>query len=99
MPSARPALAETGGLNRPEYAPKAVEITEAHFDACLTFMREPQALWTSLRSSNLIERFIRELRRRLRPAGAMMAEAEVWKLVWAVSTEQEKRWAAYSGPT
>jgi hypothetical protein len=32
------------------------------------------------------------LNERLRPAGAMMAEAEVWKLVWAVSTEQEKRW-------
>jgi transposase-like protein len=73
--------------------PKAVAITEANFDACLTFMREPQALWTTLRSSNVIERFIRELRRRLRPAGAMMAEAEVWKLVWAVSTEQERRWA------
>lgn len=24
----------------------------------------------------------------------MLAEAEVWKLVWAVGTEQEKRWAA-----
>lgn len=73
--------------------PKAVAITESQFDACLTFMREPKALWSVLRTSNVIERFNRELRRRLRPAGAMMAEAEVWKLVWAVSTEQEKRWA------
>jgi transposase-like protein len=45
-----------------------------------------------LRSSNLIERFNRELRRRLRPAGAMQAEGEVWKLVWSVSNEQERRW-------
>jgi hypothetical protein len=24
----------------------------------------------------------------------MMAESEVWKLVWAASTEQERRWAS-----
>jgi transposase-like protein len=65
----------------------SMEITEANFEACLTFMREPQALWTTLRTSKVIERFNRELRRRLSPAGAMMAESEVWKLVWAVSTE------------
>jgi transposase-like protein len=58
-------------------------------------MSQPENYWKILRSSNLVERFIRELRRRLRPAGAMMAEAEVWKLVWAVGTEQEKRWAAH----
>jgi transposase-like protein len=37
----------------------AVEITEAHFEACLTFMRQPQALWTTLRTSKVIERFNR----------------------------------------
>jgi transposase-like protein len=75
--------------------PKAVEITESNFEQCLTFMSQPENYWKILRSSNLVERFIRELRRRLRPAGAMMAEAEVWKLVWAVGTEQEKRWASH----
>jgi len=72
--------------------PKAVALTEANWGLCLAFMAEPRSLWTVLRSTNLIERFNRELRRRLRPAGAMMNEAEVWKLVWIVSTEQEKRW-------
>ena len=32
------------------------------------------------------------VRRRLRPAGAMQTENETWKIVWAVSSEQEKRW-------
>lgn len=73
--------------------PKAVEITEANLEHSLAFMAQPKALWTVLRSSNPVERFIRELRRRLRPAGAMMSEGEVWKLVWAVATEQERRWA------
>jgi len=73
--------------------PKAVEITEANLEHSLAFMTQPAALWTVLRTSNPVERFIRELRRRLRPAGAMMNEGEVWKLVWAVATKQERRWA------
>ncbi len=72
--------------------PKAVEIVARRFDDHLKFFQEPEPLWTLLRSSNLIERFNRELRRRLRPAGAMQSELEVLKLVWAVSEAQEKRW-------
>lgn len=72
--------------------PKAVEIVTRRFDDHLHFFQEPQPLWTLLRSSNLIERFNRELRRRLRPAGAMQSELEVLKLVWAVSDAQERRW-------
>jgi transposase-like protein len=72
--------------------PKAVELTCADPERFLAFMAEDKAIWTTLRSSNLIERFNRELRRRLRPAGAMQAEGEVWKLVWSVSTEHERRW-------
>lgn len=55
-------------------------------------MAEPPHLWTLLRTSNLIERFNRELRRRLRPAGAMQSELEISKLVWSVSQAQESRW-------
>jgi transposase-like protein len=72
--------------------PKAVELTCADPDRFLGFLSEPKAIWKTLRTSNLIERFNRELRRRLKPAGAMQAEGEVWKLVWSVSNEQERRW-------
>ncbi len=72
--------------------PKAVAIVMRRFDDHLHFFKEPESLWTLLRSSNLIERFNRELRRRLRPAGAMHSELEVLKLVWAVSEAQTKRW-------
>jgi putative transposase len=74
--------------------PKAIEILTRRFDDHLHFFKEPEPLWTLLRSSNLIERFNRELRRRLRPAGAMHSELEVLKLVWAVSEAQQKRWDA-----
>ena len=72
--------------------PKAVELTCTDPERFLGFLDEAKAIWKTLRTSNLIERFNRELRRRLRPAGAMQAEGEVWKLVWSVSTEQERRW-------
>jgi putative transposase len=72
--------------------PKAVQITTANTDAFLKFFDQPKHLWTVLRSTNIIERFNRELRRRLRPAGAMQSENELWKLVWSVSNHQEERW-------
>ena len=72
--------------------PKAVELTTRRFDDHIRFFDEPENLWVLLRSSNLIERFNRELRRRLNPAGAMHSELEVGKLVWSVSEAQQKRW-------
>jgi putative transposase len=72
--------------------PKAVQSATADAELFLRFHDQPEPFWTILRSTNLIERFNRELRRRLRPAGAMQSENETWKIVWAVSTEQEKRW-------
>ena len=73
--------------------PKAVQIACANVDAFLRFMNEPLKLWTILRSTNLIERFNRELRRRLNAAGTMVSENELWKLAGSVAQEQEKRWA------
>ena len=72
--------------------PKAVQIACANSEAYLRFMNEPEKLWTILRSSNLIERFNRELRRRLNSAGAMFSENELWKLAGTVAIEQDKRW-------
>ncbi len=72
--------------------PTAVDIVTRRFDDHLHFFKEPEPLWTLLRSSNLVERFNQELRRRLRPAGATHSELELLKLVWAVSEAQQKRW-------
>lgn len=72
--------------------PKAVELVARRFDDHVRFFEEPERLWVLLRSSNLIERFNRELRRRLNSAGAMQSELEVSKLVWSVSQAQQARW-------
>lgn len=86
------ALGELRGRWQSVY-PKAVDIATAEPEHFLRFMEFHEAFWTTLRSTNLIERFNRELRRRLRPAGALPTEEALWKLVWSVSVEQEKRWA------
>lgn len=72
--------------------PKAVELVTRRFDDHVRFFAEPENLWILLRSSNLIERFNREMRRRLDSAGAMHSELEVGKFVWSVSQAQQTRW-------
>jgi transposase-like protein len=72
--------------------PKVVSLVLRRIEDFLRFFAEPPAFWTALRSTNLLERLNRELRRRLRPAGAMQSELELWKLIWSSTTEQEKRW-------
>lgn len=73
--------------------PKATQIATTEVHRFLLFMDQPQSLWTALRTSNIIERFNREIRRRLRSAGALPTEFCLSKLLWSISTEQEKRWA------
>jgi transposase-like protein len=73
--------------------PKAVELTLNRFEDFTRFFQEAPEFWTALRSTNLIERFNRELRRRLRSAGVMHSELDVTKLIWAVASAQEDRWA------
>lgn len=72
--------------------PRAVTLTLDRLESFTRFFDEPRPYWTLLRCTNLLERFNRELRRRLDSAGAMQSELEVLKLVWAVSVAQEKRW-------
>jgi transposase-like protein len=72
--------------------PGAVALVTRRFEDHMQFQNEPEHLWTLLRSSNLIERFNLELRRRMNSAGTMHSELEVLKLTWAVSLPQEARW-------
>ena len=58
-------------------------------------MREVQVLsWPYLRSTNLMERFIRELRRGTKVRDHKFPKAEaVYKLLYLESERQEGRWA------
>lgn len=72
--------------------PKAVEMTGENFDSYTRFFGEDPKYWLITRSSNLIERFNLELRKRFRPAGMMQNELELTKLVWAVAQAQQRNW-------
>jgi transposase-like protein len=59
----------------------------------MVFFQEPRASWVILRSTNLIERFIKEIKRRFRAAGTMQSENEVLKLFCSVAMQHEENWA------
>lgn len=75
-----------------KYFPAATRTTLSDAEAFFRFMDQPRALRAVLRTSNHIERFNRELRRRLRSAGALLGEDALFHLIWFVSVEQDKRW-------
>jgi len=52
----------------------------------------PERFTEHLRCSNIIERFNEELRRRLDPARIAVADKSLDKIIYAVATEQQKRW-------
>jgi len=72
--------------------PRAVEIVLRNLDNFLMFMNEPKERWKNLRTSNRAERYIAEMRRRLRPAGTIHSELELTKIIWSVTEAQERGW-------
>ncbi|RTH20019.1 transposase, partial [Thermus scotoductus] len=62
--------------------------------ALLRFHDYPQVLWPYLRSTNLMERFIREVRRGTKVRDHKFPKGEaVYKLLYLESERQEGRWA------
>lgn len=59
---------------------------------CLTFYRFPQAHWKRLRTSNVIERSFREVRRRTRVVGRFPNELSALTLVFATLEEDRLKW-------
>ena len=59
---------------------------------CLTFYRFPQAHWKRLRTSNVIERSFREVRRRTRVVGRFPNELSALMLVFATLEENRLKW-------
>ena len=55
-------------------------------------MEFPEGLWLRIRSNNLLERFNRELRRRVRLAGIFSNSASLLRLITAMTVEQDEEW-------
>jgi putative transposase len=73
--------------------PKAVACLKNDLDQLLHFLqiKTPQ-LWSRLRTTNLIERSFREVRRRTRPMGVMANTPSLQRIVFAVFHHLNKNW-------
>jgi transposase-like protein len=59
---------------------------------CLTFYRFPQQHWKRLRTSNVIERAFREVRRRTDVVGRFPGEMAALTLIWATLEQDRMQW-------
>ena len=73
--------------------PQVVRSWEEDLESLLCFLRYPKALWAYLRSTNLLERFMRELRRGTKVRDHQFPKPEaVYKLVYLECERQEGKW-------
>ena len=74
--------------------PKAVVCLQKDFDQLLSFFQiKNSELWSRLRTTNLIERAFREVRRRTRPMGVMAHTQSLQRIVFAVFHHLNHNWS------
>jgi len=72
--------------------PSAVSSLSQSIDRCITFFDFPQEEWTSLRTSNIIERLNKEFKRRTKPMEILAGEAACYRLLAFISLKTELSW-------
>ena len=70
-------------------SPRPAGVLARDLEDCLTFYRFPQMHWRRLRTSNVIERAFREVRRRTNVVGRFPGETAALTLIWAI-LEQDR---------
>ena len=73
--------------------PNAVRCLERDIENLLHFLRCPQVHRKAVRTTNYIERLIRELRRRTRPMGAFADRTSCDRLLYGVVKRLDDRWS------
>jgi len=76
-----------------DVVPKAVRCLERDFDQLIPIFEFPEDIRRTIRSTNVIERSFRELRRRLKVMGYFQNSASCDRLVFAVFSMCNARWA------
>lgn len=72
--------------------PSAVACVEHNLEALLHFFDVPEAHWTKLRTTNVIERAFREVRRRTRPMSSFSNPASCDRIIFGVLTHLNSSW-------
>ncbi len=79
-------------------APEAVACLTVDLEALCTFLRCPPEHHRLVRTTNYIERLIRELRRRTRPMGAFADKSSADRLFYGVVRRVNKNWSRKTLP-
>jgi putative transposase len=74
--------------------PSAVKSLEQSIGSCLSFFQFPEEEWTSLRTSNIVERLNKEFKRRTRSMEIVAGEAACYRLLAFISLKMELSWRA-----
>jgi putative transposase len=76
--------------------PSAVECLKRDLPACWTYYRFPLSHWKRIRTTNVLERSFREVRRRVRQIGRFQDELRALAMVHALLQEAQAGWQALS---
>lgn len=74
------------------WRPRAVASVERDLDELLNFFAVPQAHWRKVRTTNVIERCFREVRRRTRPISSFTNPASCDRIVFGVISHLNRSW-------
>ena len=72
--------------------PTATEALIKHLEECLTFYRFPERHWKHIRTSNVLERAFKEVRRRTNVVGRFPTETSALMMVFGVLEEKRLSW-------
>jgi len=73
-------------------APQATECLEKDIEELLNFYQCPKDLWVKLRTTNIIERVFREVRRRTRPMSCFQNRESVERIIYAIFYRLNTKW-------
>lgn len=72
--------------------PRAVASIENHLEELLNFFAVPKTHWVKVRTTNMIERAFREVRRRTRPMSSFTNPASCDRIVFGVISHLNRSW-------
>jgi len=72
--------------------PTACETLASNLEECLTFYRFPERHWKHIRTSNVIERAFKEVKRRTRVIGRFPNETSALVMVFSLLEEERVKW-------
>jgi putative transposase len=72
--------------------PTACEVLARHLEECLTFYRFPERHWKHIRTSNVIERSFKEVKRRTKVVGRFPNETSALVMVFSLLEEERMKW-------